>query len=175
VTGIVTLAAAVTLAGVPLDTHMKVGGEPVALRTCGIRDTLWIDHYVAALYVPPRTSVQAVEDPGQAKAVRIRILDRRWLPRELPRKWSAALQAGLPEEPLQRVRAAYAALALGDDVEITYAPHRGTEMRVNGSLITRASGHGVIDALLATWAGREAVAAKLARVAARHPCPGRAV
>jgi hypothetical protein len=167
-------AAAVTLAGVPLETYMKVGGDPVALRSCGIRDTLWIDHFVAALYVPPRGSVQAVQDAGQPKAVRIRILDRRWLPHELPRKWSAALEAGLPEEPLRRVHAAYAALALGDDVEITYAPQRGAEMRVNGRLITHASGHGVIDSLLATWAGRESVTAKLARIAARHPCASRA-
>jgi hypothetical protein len=173
VSGALTLAAAVMLAGVPLETQLNVGGSALALRSCGIRDTLWIEHYVAALYLPPRASVQAMQDADEAKAVRIRILDRRWLPRELPRKWSAALAAGLPEEPLRQVRAAYSALTLGDDVEIAYAPPRGTEMRVNGRLVARAAGHAVIDSLLATWAGPEPVAGKLVRTAARHPCPGR--
>lgn len=173
--GALTLAAAVVLAGVPLETQMHVGGSAVTLRSCGVRDTLWIEHYVAALYVPPQATAEAVQDAEQPKAVRIRILDRRWLPSALPRKWSAALQAGLPEAPLRHVHGAYAALADGDDVVISYTPRRGTEMRVNDRLVARAAGHGVIDALLGTWAGREAVAAKLTRVASRHPCsPGRA-
>jgi hypothetical protein len=115
-----------------------------------------------------------VQDADQAKAVRIRILDRSWMPRELPRKWSAALAAGLAEEPLRQVRAAYTALAAGDDVEIAYGPQRGIEMRLNGRLVTRAAGHAAIDALLATWADREPVATKLSRVTARHRCAAEA-
>jgi hypothetical protein len=168
--GLLTIAAAVTLAGVPLETHLRVGTNAVTLASCGIRNTLWIDHYVAALYVPQRAGVQAVPNADQAKAMRIRILDRSWLPRELPRKWSAALAHGLPEESLRQVRAAFSALAAGDDVEIAYGPQRGIEMRVNGRRVTRAAGHAAIDSLLATWADREPVETKLARITALHRC-----
>jgi hypothetical protein len=165
-----SVAAAVSLAGVPLAPQMDLEGRAVVLRSCGIRDTLWIEHYVAALYVPPGASVHAVSDPAQPKVIRIHILERRWLPRELPHKWLAALQQALPDEPLRRVRVAYSALADGDEVLIAYVPQRGTDMRVNGSIVTRALGHGVIDSLLSTWATREPLASKLDRLASTHPC-----
>lgn len=42
-------AAAATLAGVQLDPTMKVAGRTLELVSCGVHDTLWIDHYVAGL------------------------------------------------------------------------------------------------------------------------------
>ncbi|HSD43650.1 MAG TPA: chalcone isomerase family protein [Burkholderiales bacterium] len=165
-----SLAAAVSLAGVPLAPQMELDGRAVVLSSCGIRDTLWIEHYVAALYVPPGASAQAVSDPAQPKAVRIHILERRWLPREVPRKWLSALQLALADDPLRRVRGAYSTLADGDEILIAYVPQHGTDMRVNGSIVTHAVGHGVIDSLLRTWAGREPVAGKLDRLASTHPC-----
>lgn len=41
-------AAAKVVAGVDLPDTIPVGGQPLVLASCGVRDTLWIEHYVAA-------------------------------------------------------------------------------------------------------------------------------
>ena len=48
----VAIARAV-VAGVELPDEVQVDGLALALASCGVRDTLWVEHYVAAVYLPP--------------------------------------------------------------------------------------------------------------------------
>lgn len=89
------------LAGVELEESILLNSKPLTLSSCGVRDTLWIEHYAAGLYVPPGTSAQVVRDPNYPKAVRMKFIDGRYLPERIPEKWRGVLQRELKADPLR--------------------------------------------------------------------------
>lgn len=154
----------------PAVAAITLGEEPLDPVSCGVRDTLWVDHYRAVLYLPRGAPIESVRDPRTPKAVVIRIVDARYLPSRIPAKWRRALETRIAAEPMQRIRDAYRRLRKGDVVAFTYAPASGVALRVNGDGIFRGDGHAVIDAILDAWARPEPVARKLHRLAIEHPC-----
>jgi len=130
-------AHAATLAGVRLEPALRVGSQTLELASCGVRDTLWIDHYVAGLYLPKGDSPQAVKDERRAKAVRLKVVNARYLPEHIPEKWRGALNAELADEPMLQVRRAYDRIQDGDVIMFTLVPQRGVTMTVNGRVIVR--------------------------------------
>lgn len=167
---LISAAAAATLADVHLPPTMSVGGRELELVACGVRDTLWIDHYVAGLYVPKGESPRTAKDGRRPKAVRMQVVQSAFLPSSIPERWRRALQSELAQEPMQRVRRAYARLGDGDVVIFGYVPEEGVTMQVNGTLVVRAPGHALIDSILHAWAGKDAISGKLQRLALEHPC-----
>lgn len=163
-------AVAAQLAGVHLDDTLHIGGEPLTLVSCGVRDTLWIDHYVAGLYVPPGTSPQATRDAGRPKAVRLKVVSATYLPADIPEKWRTTLQQELAQDPMDRVRRAYDRLSDGDVITFSYLPEHGVTMSVNGRAIARTPGHALIDAILDAWAARDPISGKLQRLSLQYPC-----
>lgn len=148
------------------------GGDGRILQrvSCGTRDTLWIDHYVAGLYIPRGANIGVVRDPAGAKAVVIRMINTRYLPDSIPEKWLEALQRETPPEPLARVRRAYRQLSDGDVMTIAYRPQTGVAIGVNGRRVAQVRGHAVIDAILQAWAEEKTVAEKLQKLSIEHPC-----
>ena len=163
-------AIAATIGGVTLPPTLHVGDRALELVSCGVRDTLWIDHYAAGLYVPTGQSATAAKDGRQTTAVLMKIIQARYLPEDIPSKWRHALAAELQREPMMRVRRAYDGLSNGDVVTFAYVPRQGTTMRVNGRLVLDVEGHLVIDAILDAWAEQDRVDDKLHRLALEHPC-----
>lgn len=163
-------AAAVLLAGVRLERTLTVGGTTLNLLSCGVRDTMWIDHYVTGLYVAPGGSALAARDPSAPKAVLLKIVQARFLPARIPEKWRAALQRELEREPMARVRRAYSGLADGDVVTFAYLPDDGVTMSVNGHAVIRTPGHGVIDSILDAWAEKDPISGRLQRLVFSNPC-----
>src|SRR3546814_4427937 len=67
---------------------MTVNGETLVLTHCGVRDTLWIEFYVASLYLPEEADpARALRDPGVPKLVRLDIVSTWALPDEVPEKY----------------------------------------------------------------------------------------
>ena len=162
----IAAASAMSLPGV-----VQVGGELLAVASCATRETLWIDHYVAALYVRPGdTANVALQDAKRSKALEIRLLSKAFMPAEIPRKYRRALESALDEDTMDRVRAAYRALRTGDVIAISYAPGPGVRVSVNGRAIAAAATHGVVEAILAAWADGKPVDSHLRTVLAKHPC-----
>jgi hypothetical protein len=142
--------------------------EPAA---CGVRQTLWIEHYSAQLFVPPgKTALAAVADPAQPKMLRLRILNPQLMPPDIPAKWRKALAPALEGPTLERLRAVYRALEEGDTVVVAYEPGTGLALRVNERTVASAAGHAAIDALLAAWASGAPLEQKLAGTVSRNPC-----
>lgn len=165
-------ASAVTLAGINLAPALDTEAGLLELASCGVRDTLWIEHYVAGLYVPSGDSVHAASDPARAKAVRLHVVDERYLPKRLPEKWREALLRELDPTSMSRIRTAYRALGDRDVLTILYVPQQGVTMWSNGELVVHAPGHRVIDSILKTWGENEPVADKLDRLTREHRCDG---
>jgi hypothetical protein len=166
--GVLTLMPATA---VQVPSALRVGNQSLPAASCATRETLWIHHYVAALYVPPRAAPDtALQDPKQPKALHVQILSKSFLPKDLPTKWNHTLEAQLDSAAMSAIRTAWQQLSVGDQVTIAYAPGPGVTLQLNDRLIARTPKHDVIDALLHAWAEGEPVPQRVNRVVARHPC-----
>ena len=158
-------------AAVQVPSGLRVGSETLPARSCATRDTLWIHHYAAALYVPQRAAPEvALQDPQQPKALHVQILSKSFLPRDLPKKWNQALASELDRGSLNAIQSAWHRISVGDRVTIAYAPGPGVTLQLNEQLVARSPRHGVIDALLKTWADGEPVRERVNQAVAKHPC-----
>jgi hypothetical protein len=168
VAGVLVLIPA-TAVQVPL--AMRVGNQQLPAASCATRDTLWIHHYAAALYVPPRASpVNALTDPKEPKALHVQILSKAFLPKEMPKKWRETLESQLDGPSFNAIRSAWRDLSVGDRVTVAYAPGPGVTLQLNDRVVARTPKHDVIDALLHTWAEGEPVPQRVNRVVSKHPC-----
>lgn len=150
---------------------LRVGSQSLPAASCATRDTLWIHHYAAALYLAPKASpVTALQDPRQPKALHVQILSRTFLPKDLPVKWREPLESHLDLPSFTSVRLAWRELAVGDQVTIAYLPGSGVTLQLNDRVIARSPRHDVIDALLQTWADNEPVPQRVSRTIAKNPC-----
>lgn len=155
----------------PVPGLLQVGTQSLAPASCATRNTLWIHHYAAALYLAPRASAAvALQDPKQPKALQVEILNKAFLPRQVPKKWQRTLETELDGRSLTSIAAAWERLGAGDRVTIAYAPGPGVSLKVNDRLVAAAPSHGLVDALLRTWAHDEPVRQRVSRTVARHPC-----
>ncbi len=158
-------------AAIQVPSGLRVGAEMLPARSCATRDTLWIHHYAAALYVAQRAAPEvALEDPRQPKAVHVQILSTSFLPRDVPKKWNQALQSGLDRASLNAIQNAWHGLSVGDRVTIAYAPGPGVTLQLNERLVARSPRHEVVEALLRTWADGEPVRQRISQAVAKHPC-----
>lgn len=157
--------------GLPVPQMLQIGTQSLAPASCATRNTLWIHHYAAALYVPPRASpVAALQDPKQPKALQVEILNKAFLPKEMPKRWRRTLESELDGQSLGSIHAAWRGLGAGDRVTIAYAPGPGVSLKVNDRVVAAAPSHALVDALLRTWADDEPLRERASRIIARHPC-----
>lgn len=170
--GIAALCVFLPARALPVPGMLKVGGQSLAPASCATRSTLWIHHYAAALFVPADASspAAALEDPKQAKALQVEILNRSFLPRQVPSQWERTLEGQLDDAALGSIHAAWRSLGAGDRVTITYAPGPGVSLKVNDRVVAAAPTHRIVDAMLQAWAQDEPVYERVRRVVARHPC-----
>ena len=167
----IALAALVPARAVPVPAVLQIGTQSLQPASCATRNTLWIHHYAAALYVPPRASPMAVlEDPKQPKALQVEILNKAFLPKQMPTRWRRTLESQLDGGSLSSITAAWQRLGAGDRVTISYAPGPGVSLKVNDRLVAAAPSHSLVEALLRTFADDEPVRERVSRVIARHPC-----
>jgi hypothetical protein len=164
------IASAKTFEGVHLPERLQSRSHVLELAACGVRDTLWIEHYVAAVYVQRHESLRALMDEDKPKAVALHVVDDRYLPDEIPSKWRGALESALAPTAMTKVRQAYRGLRNGDVVYVVYTPGQGVVLSVNAEPLVRARGHTVITSILQAWAEDEPMSAKLERLQRKHGC-----
>ncbi|HZS68546.1 MAG TPA: chalcone isomerase family protein [Burkholderiales bacterium] len=164
-------AALVPATAIQVPAAMRVGNVRLPAASCATRDTLWIHHYVAALYVPTQHSpVDALQDPRQPKALQVQILSKTFLPKDMPKKYREALENELDRNAVGAIRDAWHGLAVGDRVIVAYLPGPGVTLQLNDRVVARTPKHEVIDALLKTWAEGQPVPERVNRVVEQHPC-----
>jgi hypothetical protein len=144
--------------------------QPLEPAMCGVRNTLWVEHYRARLYLPKGASLEAVGDPAKPKVLRMQMLSTFLMPPEIPSKWREALQPVLDGETMKRLQESYGRLREGDTVVVSYQPRWGLALQVNERTVATLEGHRAIDALLAAWADDGPLQKKLARTASRNRC-----
>ncbi|MEW5726444.1 MAG: chalcone isomerase family protein [Pseudomonadota bacterium] len=163
--------AQVERAGVTLPERLDAGGQQFDLVACGVRDTLWITHYVSAIYVPPGAApVQAVSDPSWAKLVRVVIVNGTWLPDDIPEEYREPLREDLARDPFGLFQRYYQNLAAGDVINALYLPGRGVALSVNGRMVATEPGHDLIEELMKAWSEADPVTKRLHRLIMNNPC-----
>jgi hypothetical protein len=167
----ITLFFAICGAAVGASATLKQGGVQLAAASCGVRKTLWLEHYSAILYLPKRAAAQEeLASPAAPKALEMTIIDPRFLPRDIPRKWREPIEKHLDAAAAARATEAYRSLKRGDRLALAYATDQGVTMRINDRLVARSQGHGLVEAILVTWADEEPMREKLRRTMARNAC-----
>ena len=166
-----SVAALAAAGALSLPGAMRLGDYTLAPASCGVRETLWIDHYAAVLYAPPGMAPDAaLLDPSRAKALEIQIVSSAFIPGELPRKYRRVLEQSLDADTFARVRTAYRMLQSGDSISLAYVPGEGLSVQLNGTQVARTSGHALIESILEVWADGKPVPARLQSTIAKHPC-----
>lgn len=156
---------------IQVPSSLRVGNQSLPAASCATRDTLWIHHYAAALYVPLRQRPDAaLQDPKQPKALHVQILSKTFLPKEMPKKWRQTLEQQLDRQSFSSIRNAWREINVGDRVTIAYAPGPGVTLQLNERVVARSPKHDLVDALLRTWADDEPVPQRVNRTVAKHPC-----
>jgi hypothetical protein len=166
------MARFLTLAALSVACSAAFSASPQLLAaSCGVRKTLWMEHYSAVLYLPRRASApHELTSASAPKVLEMTIIDPRFLPRDIPRKWREPIEKHIDGASAARATAAYRALKRGDRLTLDYAPDQGVSFRINHQLVARSAGHGLVEAILATWAEDEPMGEKLRRTLARNVC-----
>lgn len=154
---------AVHVEGHAFAQRLQVAGGELLLNGTGVRAVAWFKGYVAALYLPRRSSVaeQVLAMPGP-KRMQLRLLQE--VPAE---ELVKALQKGLsrnsaePErlaersEHLARTMLAVGTVRKGDRIDLDQDPTRGTLFALNGTLRGEPiAGADFYAALLASFVGQ---------------------
>jgi len=166
------MARLLAFAALSVACSMALGASPqLAAASCGVRKTLWLEHYSAVLYLPKGARAQdELVSPATPKVLEMAIIDPRFLPKEIPRKWREPIEKHLDAASAARASAAYRSLKKGDRLTLSYAVDQGVMLRVNDRPVARSRGHGLVEAILATWADEEPLHEKLRRTIARNAC-----
>ncbi|RMG45317.1 MAG: hypothetical protein D6718_07925 [Acidobacteria bacterium] len=152
-------AQAAELAGVKMEDSVEVEGQILVLNGLGLREKLWIDVYVAGLYLPRKMAdaeeILASDTPRRMVMEFVRSVGKG----RICGGWREGLANNSPDAP-ESVKQAFETLcgymedvAAGDRFVFTYVPGKGTEVRVKGAVKGTIPGKEFADALFACWIG----------------------
>ena len=131
------------------------------LNGAGLREKLYIDVYVGALYLPAKTTdARAILGGDGPGSVLMHILYKEISKQKMTDGWIDGLDANLSTDELQAIQPRldafnklFTTTHKGDVLSITYTPGKGTEVHVNGEWRGAVEGNDFFRALLKIWLG----------------------
>jgi len=135
----VTLSAAGELAGISMPDTITVEGKELVLNGMGLREKMWIDVYVAGLYLEgPSDDAQKILDSDQAKYIRMHFLYKKVTAKKLVGAWNDGLKnnAGSQMDELksglEELNSWMADVVKGDEMVFSSIPGKGLGVEVKG-------------------------------------------
>ncbi|HEU0220138.1 MAG TPA: chalcone isomerase family protein [Gallionella sp.] len=164
-------ASALEVAGVKLVDSVHLGSRDLQLNGAGVRSRFFFDLYIAALYLPGKsTSFAAVLADGGEKRIALHLLvgisaDHLYsaLKNAIAANHTPAELSAL-EGPLKEFAAIFHTIDeinKGDVVTLDYLPGSGTRVSVNGMAKGTVAGAPFYGALLKVWLGDKPAQADL--------------
>ncbi|MGB7930762.1 MAG: chalcone isomerase family protein [Gammaproteobacteria bacterium] len=159
--------ASVTTDGVEIPDTLTVANEGPALvlNGAGVREKLFLDIYIGALYLPAKSGdAQAILSGRGPACVTMHFLYKQVSREKITDAWedglaanhtAAEMQALQPQ--LEKFNALFRTMHKGEDIRICYLPGTGTEVRINGERSGNVEGETFFHALLAIWLGAHPV------------------
>jgi len=160
-------AYAMQVAGVDVPEQIELQGmeKPLRLNGAGIRKKLFIDIYVAALYLPElhRRAETLLRRPPPNRVL-MHVVYNNVSKAKMDSAWEAGFSANLTSEDYQRLQARlqqfmamFKDLERDDQVWLDYLPEEGTRVSINGEMRGVIQGQDFNAALLSVWLGQEPV------------------
>lgn len=148
------------LAGVSLPDQVTVGDATLQLNGMGLRKKLWVEVYVAGLYLEQNTTdAEAAVSAAGAKRVVMHFLTDRATKKKMDEAWLEGFKSNSPEVyPTLAERVAtfvglFGDMKDGDRIELTIIPGTGTAATLNGVEKGTIEGDDFSQALLRVWLG----------------------
>jgi len=170
---LVPAAQARVVEGVELAEQVDLAGADtgLVLNGAGVREKLFFDIYVAALYVPEVTrDAQRILDAGLGKRMLMRFVYSEVEKKKMDDAWDEGFAANLEagqlaalQQRLDRFKGLFGNLKRGDEILLDYIPGTGTQVKLNGALQGIIEGGDFGSALFAVWLGRKPVTETLKR------------
>jgi len=162
---------ALEIEGVEIAKTISTADNKTALllNGAGLREKLYIDVYVGALYLPAKTTDAGaiLGDEGPA-SVLMHILYKEISKQKMTDGWIDGLDANLSKSERQAIQPRldafnklFTAVHKGDVLSIEYTPERGTEVRINGEWRGSVEGNDFFRDLLKIWIGSKPVSKSL--------------
>lgn len=150
----------VTVSGASFPTKFKISDKVVEYNGAGLRQKYFFNLYVAALYVPERTSnAQTIIDQNQESAIRIKIISNK-VTRD---KFVETVKEGFATSSEGKASAKEIEDFMkifnvefkdGDEVILLYKPESGIEAYLNGNHLGGSKGLEFKKALWGIWLGK---------------------
>ena len=168
-----TSASAGKIAGVEIPSMVQPDGmtEPLVLNGAGIRSKFFFKIYVAALYLPTRsTESEAILSKDVPNRITMHFVYSEIDRKKLTDGWSEGFKENTDqnqmaeiEDRLQVFNAMFDTLREGDEVVFDYRPGAGTQVTIKGEAKGSIPGYDFNQALLRVWLGPEPVTSDLKR------------
>jgi len=156
----VSMTWSAELAGVTMDDQITVADETLVLNGMGLRKKLWIEVYVAGLYLPSSTSdaAAALASDGPKRVV-MHFLTNKATKKKMDAAWIEGFEANSPdsfgdlEARVRRFADFFGDMKVGDVIELTVLPGTGTSVVFNDREKGVIEGDDFSTALLRVWLG----------------------
>lgn len=156
----VPLCWAGSLAGVDLDDKLTVAGKELQLNGIGLREKLWVDVYVGALYLESKaTDAGRILSSEQTKMVVMHFLTDRATKKKMDGAWVEGFEANSPDN-FSALRARidtfigyFGDMKTGDEIKMVMIPGQGTTVSLNDTEKGVIEGDDFAKALLLVWLG----------------------
>ncbi len=154
-------ALAVTYEDVVVPDSVVLAGQEVPLNGVGLREVIWVNVYVGALYLPKKTVTleQALAQDGPRRIALYFVHDVD--AEDVAEAWTEGFKNNNAEltqiigQRMAKFNSFFGDLAEGDTVFMDYLPHRGTQVTINNAVKGLIRGQDFSDALLRIWLGRK--------------------
>jgi hypothetical protein len=164
-------ATAAEFAGTEIPDTIRLPGSDheLQLNGGGIREKLFVDIYIGALYLPERSGDVAaiLADTGPA-SVRMQFLYKEVSRDKIVDGWNDGLRANLLpadfsalQPRLEQFNELFRTVQRGDVIRIDHVPGTGTEVRINDEWRGSIAGNDFYRALLRIWLGDRPVSKSL--------------
>jgi hypothetical protein len=125
--------------GVTMPDTLTIEGRQLLLNGMGLREKLWIDVYVAGLYLEEQSDrPETILDSDQVKHLRMHFVYKKVATKKLTDAWSEGLEANQPgrtaefESSLARLNGWMEEMKAGDEMAFTSIPGSGIRVEVKG-------------------------------------------
>jgi hypothetical protein len=154
-------AVSVTIDGIEIpDTLTMANTGPVlVLNGAGVREKLFLDIYIGALYLPAKSGdAQAILSAKGPACVAMHFLYKQVSREKITEAWddglaanhtAAEMQALQPQ--LEKFNALFRTMHKGEVIRICHLPGAGTEVRINDERRGNVEGETFFHAMLAIW------------------------
>ncbi len=163
--------AAKDLAGVNIPESVQLSGyeKPLLLNGAGIRKKLFMNIYLAALYLPERQSSPAkVLDPDVPKQLSMHFLYSKVSKSKMDDGWQSGFEDNSTKQEmsalqsrLDKFKTLFGDMREGDVAVLDFLPESGTRVSINGKESGSIEGKDFARVLLAIWLGEEPVTGSL--------------